>query len=250
MPINTTGQQIAPCLDNCTPQLPGKRYIETIYRAHQDDLKTPLAIVVMEDTETGFPCYFLQTEIDFTVDPPVLGETININDYIMTTGTEIGTLSYNSPLTITEIPYSSDGIVLCPDGSDQDLVALIQPIVDAYIAEISAKPNFTIPDDATLGLSSIAIQQHTDKKQVHCDIADIDMTVTSQAQVKTVGLGNTSFLTVGGKKKFAKPLIDNGQCKGCASDECQLVAGDLIATGDVGTAIQIDFCIACFAPAV
>ena len=169
-----------------------------------------------------------------------------------------GALVRSSPVTPTPFPYNAPGLVICSDESDQDVVALVEASAQYadFIAGLEEK--FPLPDGAVYGLASVSLQQISavPKRNVFCDITEAVTLLDSQAQITTVGNGDTSLLTVGGTFLYSKPqkaiavVTETGECVTCTDIACQTVAGDIIATGAVGTAYNVDFCVTCYvAPA-
>ena len=225
--------------------MPDKEYRGVIFIKDPDDKKKNIPIWEAVDTNTGKPCYF--------TDPELTNQIILNNEQMKET--ILGQNIVASPLIANEIPYEADGIVLCLDGTDQDIPALLKSttVYADFIAAMTAK--FPLPAGAAYGLSKISVEQFsgTPKRNVYCDVADAVQVVDKNTQVTTVGLGNTSLLTVGGRKPYGRALkpievVDtDGSCKVCNDIACELVDGDVTANGEVGNALQIDFCISCFA---
>lgn len=224
------------------------------FSAHPIGEKKNLQDFIMWCDELGNVCYTPKGENANDTGVTIITLSEFNTDYTMTEST-VGQLIIASPLIANEIPYEGDGLTLCLDATVQDVVALMQanPIYAAFVAAMTAK--FPLPAGAAYGLSKVSIEQHsgTPKKNVHCDFVDAAVVVSQNTQVSVVGLGNTSFLTVGGRKNYGKALapievVDaDGTCKTCNDVACELVAADITVEGAVGNAVQIDFCISCFA---
>lgn len=222
------------------PVEPVKEIVETITVVDPDNPKKTITLFLFKNPTC------VTTDIEGT-------NIVNLNDYEMN-NTELGNLIAGSVLVPNEIPFYSDGITICPDGSVQDIVALVKgsTLYTDFVTAMTAK--FPLVDGAAYGLSKISIKQFSGepKRKVYCDIAEAEVIVDQNTQIKTVGIGNTSFLTVGGRKSYGRDLklvevlLPDGSCVNCYDVACQLVDGDLTAEGLVGNAVHIDFCIACF----
>lgn len=180
---------------------------------------------------------------------------ITTTNLTMNKETRLGQLTTESRLVANEFNYDADGIVICLDDSVQDVVAAVkstQQYAD-FIAAMEAK--FPLPAGAAYGLSKLSVEQFdgTPKRNVYCDIAGAVQAIDKNTQVEVVGLTNTSLLTVGGLKPYGKPLapievVDtDGSCHVCNDVACELVDGDVTVKGAVGNAVQVDFCVTCFA---
>lgn len=229
---------------------PEKCYINTIQVAKPDNPKERIWVDVYKDSTTGMPCFF----------PVGTTDLINTNqltfntDFIMNEN-RMGQLIVGSNLIPNEFPFPSDGLVICHDATDQDIVALIKtnPLYTAFITDLTAK--FPLPEGATYDLSKISVEQVNGipKRTVHCDFTDADAVISSNAQISSTILGNESDLTVGGYKKLSKPqkeidLIVDGKCVTCTDESCKAADGDIILNGEEKTASQVDFCVRCYAP--
>ena len=216
---------------------------------HNDDIKNknPECFWVQAYQLNGVTCYA------FVGDDPNTN-TINLDNY-MSKESNYGQLVQTSPLVPTPFPYDGPGLVICPDATDQDVIALIEgtPQYIDFIAGLTAK--FPLPAGAAYGVMSASLEQISGepKRNVFCDVAQAIQAVNSQAQITVVGNGDTSLLTVGALFPYAKPqaaiVVTNadGSCATCTDAACQTVAGDIIANGAVGTAYNVDFCVTCYA---
>jgi len=203
---------------------------------------------------TGKPCYVEQG--GNPNDAVELNVLVDLNKFERMNVTELGSAIVGSAIIPNVFPFSSDGLTICGDGSEVDLIAAITGTTQYtdFIAGLTDK--YPLPDGGVYGIQKILVQQHNadPKKGVHCDVADAEAIITSNAQVSIVGLGNTSLLTVGGQKPYVKPqvqeeLLVDGVCVTCNRLGCELAPADVLATIPVDAAIQVDFCVSCYLPA-
>jgi len=241
--LDFTGQDIG--AKGCEVPFTGKKFEGLTEIPNHEDEKQIIKVKWFTDFSFEPPriCFFHLNDHDL-INP------INIDNMDFT---KIGQLVADSPITITEIPYKN-GLVICADAADQDVVALIQPFVDAFIAELLAD-GYTVPAGSALGLSKIGLQQFTDKQPVQCHAglsAGTEVVVAAESPIVATGLiGEPSekpdnLVVNGGHLTYCRHLIDDGKCQNCALASGMLLAGEVTANGAVGTAYRVDFCVACF----
>jgi hypothetical protein len=167
---------------------------------------------------------------------------LNPNNFIMEKNRLFGRSVNSSIIPIQEIP-GTNAIVVCGDGKTTFTEATpeIKAIIDDFIADYTAKN----PPKAgfAYALSSMVATIAPKGLEVHDDINDVDKTVTSEAPAPFAFDGDTSKLNVGGIKRFAFPLVDNGMCLGCVKPGC-ILTGVEITPAD-GSALKLEFCIVC-----
>ena len=207
-----------------------------------DANKYPIQIQISTDSK-GDTTYFDLTN----------GLELTQENFDEAMGRKFGKRAIKPAVTFTE---KAPKFTIFGDGAPQDVVALTRPLFQKHIDDLIAA-GVTVPAGAVIHPNCISVVQHPDKKVANDDINNVqDVPVTSEAQLDVVfldaeGDSDEDDITVGDEDAiYGNVKVDNGDCTGKSLLGRELKDGDLVITGEAGTAYEVCYDeFACFAPA-